>query len=198
MRVLIACESSGVERDAFLALGHDATSCDLLPTESPGPHHQGDVRDLMGQRWDLVIAHPPCTYLANSGVRWLYSNPTRWQDLIAGAEFFRLMAAFDTPRLAIENPIQHQWAKRIHGLGQPTQTIQPWMFGHPESKATCLWLRGLPPLIPTDDVRSIMATLPRAESQRVHYASPGPDRWRLRSRALPGMADAYANQWGQP
>ena len=154
LRVLIACEYSGIERDAFRALGHDATSCDLLPTERPGPHHRGDVRDLMGEPWDLVIAHPPCTYLSNSGVRWLYSDPTRWQDMLEGAVFFRQMFAFNAPRIAVENPVQHKWAKLAHGMGDPDQTVQPWQFGHPETKRTCYWLRGLPQLTATHDVRA--------------------------------------------
>lgn len=198
MRVLIACEYSGIERDAFTAAGHDATSCDILPSETPGQHHQGDVRDLMAEPWDLVIAHPPCTYLSNSGVRWLYTQPLRWQRTIEGAAFFREMFAFNTPRLAVENPVQHGWAKLAHGKGDPDQTIQPWQFGHPETKRTCLWLRGLPPLIGTDDMRQIMARLPRRESNRIHFASPGPDRGRIRSASYPGIARAMADQWGDP
>ena len=196
MRVLIACEYSGTERDAFIAAGHDAISADLLPTESPGPHYQGDVLDLAGERWDLVIAHPPCTYLANSGVRWLYTNPTRWQDMLEGADFFRRMFAFNTPMLAVENPVQHKWAKLAHGMGEPTQTVQPYEYGHPETKRTALWLRGLPPLTATDDVRAEMAALPKSVSNRIHYASPGPDRWKARSTAYAGIAAAMADQWG--
>lgn len=196
MRVLIACEYSGVERDAFIAAGHDAMSCDLLPTEKPGPHYEGDVRDLMGERWDLVIAHPPCTYLSNSGVRWLYENPRRWQDLILGGEFFRTMFEFNAGAIAVENPIQHGWARRVHGQGGPTQTVQPWMFGHPESKAICLWLRGLPPLTATSDARAVMATMPKRETHRVHFASPGTDRWKVRSTSYAGIAQAMADQWG--
>lgn len=196
MRVLIACESSGIERDAFIALGHDAMSCDLLPTERPGPHYQGDVRDLMGEEWDLVSAHPDCRYLANAGARYLYSEAGRWERMREGADFFRLMFEFRTPRLAVENPIQHKWAKAAHGQGNQSQVIQPWMFDHPERKATCLWLRGLPPLVPTSDLRPAMVGLPRRVTDRVHYASPGPDRWRERSRAFPGIAAAMAAQWG--
>jgi len=195
MRVLIACEYTGTERDAFTAAGHDAMSCDLLPTETPGEHYQGDVRDLLAEPFDLVIAHPPCTYLSNSGVRWLYSDTTRWQDLIAGAALFRSMFGFNTPRLAVENPIQHKWARMAHGQGEPTQYVQPWQFGHPETKATGLWLRGLPPLVPTDDARAVMAALPVAQRNRIHYASPGPDRGKLRSAAYPGIAAAMADQW---
>lgn len=196
MKVLVACEYSGTVRDAFLAAGHEAMSCDLLPTEAEGPHYQGDVRDLLGEPFDLVVAHPPCDFLANSGVRWLYSDPLRWQGLIEGAAFFRLMFSFNAPRIAVENPIQHRWAKLAHGIGEPSQTIQPWHFGHPESKRTALWLRGLPLLQPTNDVRDAMAMLPKSVTQRVHYASPGPDRWKIRSKFFPGVAAAMAAQWG--
>ena len=197
MRVLIACEYSGVEREAFRAHGHDALSCDILPADDGSPHHhQGDVRDLMGERWDLVIAHPPCTYLSNSGVRWLHTEPTRWQDMLRGADFFRLMFAFDTPRLAVENPVQHKWAKLAHGMGAHTQTVQPYQFGHLETKRTCLWLRGLPPLIGTEDVEQAMRALPKAQTNRVHYASPGAGRWKARSTSYPGIAAAMADQWG--
>ena len=197
MRVLIACEYSGVERDAFIAAGHDATSCDLLPTETTGPHYQGDVLDLAGEPWDLVIAHPPCTYLANSGVRWLYTDATRWQDMLHGADFFRKMFSFNTTRLAVENPVQHKGAKLAHGMGDPTQTIQPYEFGHPETKRTCYWLRGLPPLVGTSDASAEMAALPKSLSNRIHYASPGPDRWKLRSTSYAGIAAAMADQWGR-
>lgn len=201
MKVLIACESSGVERDAFLAVGHDAISCDLLPTEAPGPHYQGDVRDLMADPWDLVIAHPPCTYLANSGVRWLYEsdgsmNLDRWDAMVEGAELFASMFDSNTPRLCVENPVQHGWAVEWHGKGKASQTVQPWQFGHPETKRTCYWLRGLPRLLPTEDVSAQMALLPKSESNRVHYASPGADRWRIRSRSFEGIAAAMADQWG--
>ena len=196
MKVLIACEYSGVERDAFIAAGHDAVSCDLLPTERPGPHYQGNVLDLRAEPWDLVVAHPPCTYLANSGVRWLYSNPTRWQDMLEGADFFRAMFTFNSPRIAVENPVQHKWAKLAHGMGEPSQTVQPWQFGHTETKRTCYWLRGLSPLVGTDDVKAEMDALPKSVSHRVHYAAPGADRWKLRSTSYEGIAAAMADQWG--
>lgn len=199
MRVLVACEYSGRVRDAFIARGHDALSCDLLPTEVAGPHYQGDVRDVLAREsFDLVIAHPPCTYLANSGVRWLYGgrgtrvDPDRWARMEDAAAFFRVLLDADAPMVAVENPIQHRHA----GLPAPTQTVQPWMFGHPETKATSLWLRGLPPLVPTNDVRAEMAQLTVAERSRVHYASPGPDRWKERSRTYTGIAEAMASQWG--
>lgn len=197
MRVLVACEFSGVVRDAFRRLGHDAVSCDLLPTDAPGPHHQGDVRDILRDGWDLLIGHPPCTYLTNSGVRWLHTDPTRWQYLIEGAVFFRDLLNAPVPRVAIENPVMHKYAAAIVGRRQ-SQVVQPWMFGHTESKATGLWLRGLPPLTETENVKAQMLALPKRETQRIHYASPGPDRWKLRSVTYAGLAEAMAQQWGTP
>lgn len=188
MRVLIACESSGVSRDAFIRAGHDAMSCDILETEMPGPHYRGDVRDVLYEDWDLLIAHPTCTYLTNSGVRWLHTDAARWPKLFDGAEFFRLFDnATHIPRRAVENPIPHKYALRLIGR-KYDQLIQPWMFGHGETKATCLWLHGLPTLVPTNIVTGREA--------RVHRMSPGPDRWRERSRTLPGIAQAFADQWG--
>lgn len=195
MRVLVACEYSGVVRDAFLAAGHDALSCDLLPTDSPGPHYQGDVFDVIGDGWDLMVAHPPCTYLTNSGVRWLHTQRDRWQGLIEGAAFFRDLLQAPIPRVAVENPVMHGWASRIVGCRQ-SQVVQPWQHGHPETKATGLWLRNLPPLTETNNVREHMLTLPKAERSRIHYASPGPDRWKLRSTTYAGIAQAMADQWG--
>lgn len=195
MRVLVACEFSGTVRDAFLRAGHDAVSCDLIPTESPGPHIQGDALELLRENWDLVIAHPPCTYLTNSGVRWLHTQPGRWKDLIEGAVFFRQFLLCDAQRVAVENPVMHGYATAIVGR-RHDQVIQPWQFGHMESKATGLWLKGLPPLVPTDNVREAMLRLPRAEWNRVHYASPGPDRQKRRSVFFRGVAEAMADQWG--
>jgi len=195
MRVLVACEYSGVVRNAFLALGHDAVSCDLLPSDSPGPHYEGDVFDIIGNGWDLMIAHPPCTYLSNSGVRWLSTQEGRWENMREGALFFRGLLNTDIPRIAVENPIMHKYAVNIIGKRQ-TQIVQPWMFGHPETKATGLWLRNLPPLRPTYNVYEHMMTLPKAERNRVHYASPGPERWKLRSTTYKGIAAAMAAQWG--
>jgi len=187
MRVLIACEFSGIVRDAFLEAGHDAISCDLLPTESPGPHITGDVIPMLTKHWDLIIAHPPCTYLANSGVRWLHEQPGRWGLMQQGAEFFRRFLETDCPRVAIENPVMHGHARKIIGGGQ-TQSVQPWQFGHGETKRICLWLRGLPKLEPTETVEGREA--------RVHRMPPSPDRWKERSRFFPGVAKAMANQWG--
>jgi hypothetical protein len=195
MKILVACEFSGTVRDAFIRAGHDAMSCDLLPTEAPGPHHQGDVFDVIDDGWDLMVAHPPCTFLTNSGVRWLHTEPDRWQDLIDGAVFFRRLLEAPIPRVAVENPIMHKYAAAIIGRRQ-TQIVQPWMFGHTEQKATGLWLRGLPPLIATEDVKAVMLALPYGERAKVHHASPGPDRWKLRSVTYAGIAAAMATQWG--
>ena len=183
MKVLVACEFSGVVRDAFLTRGHDAMSCDLLPTEAPGPHYQGDVRDILGDGWDLMIAHPPCTNLAASGARWFPEKVADGRQT-EGVEFFMECVAAPVFRLAVENPIGIM--SRLYR--KPDQIIQPWMFGHGETKATCLWLRGLPQLLPTRVVSGRVA--------RVHRESPGPDRWRNRSRTFPGIASAMAEQWG--
>jgi hypothetical protein len=198
VRVLVACEYSGTVRDAFRARGHDAWSCDILPTDAdPAWHIQGDAVEVAyGQDWDLMIAHPPCTYLTNSGVRWFYTDPTRWGKLDQAAQFFRRL--FNSPilKIAVENPIMHKYAKeRIDGMEQ-SQVIQPWMFGHMEQKATCLWLKGLPLLRPTNNVKEQMMALPNNERQRIFHMPPGPDRWKLRSTTFQGIAEAMADQWG--
>ena len=196
MKVLVACEYSGRVRDAFISKGHDAMSCDLFPTDVDGPHYQGDVFDLDLTQFDLMIAHPPCTYLTNSGVTWLHRDPVRWARLDEGAAFFKSLLNAPVPRIAIENPIMHKYAReRIGGVKQ-TQVIQPWMFGHMEQKATCLWLKGLPPLRETNNVKAEMMALPDNERQRLHYLPPSPDRWKLRSTTYQGIADAMADQWG--
>ena len=196
MKVLVACEYSGRVRDAFLAKGHDAISCDLLPTDQHGPHYQGDVFDLDLSSFDLMIAHPPCTYLTNSGVVWLHRDPQRWKLLDEAAAFFKALLTAPMPKICIENPIMHKYAKeRIGGVKQ-SQVIQPWMFGHMEQKATCLWLKGLPLLEETNNVREEMLKLPKRKRERLHYLSPSPDRWKLRSTTYQGIADAMANQWG--
>ena len=190
MRLLVACEYSGRVRDAFIAKRHDAMSCDLLPTDVPGPHYQGDVMDIIGDGWDMMIAHPPCTYLCNSGVRWLHTQDGRWEKMRDAAEFFRGLLTSRwgfIPKICIENPVMHGYAKDIIGENF-TQSIQPWQFGHGEVKRTCLWLSGLPPLVPTNVVEG--------REPKVHHASPGPDRWKLRSTTYQGIADAMADQWG--
>lgn len=195
MRILIACEYSGVVRDAFLERGHDAMSCDLLPTESDGPHYQGDIFDIIDYDWDLMIAHPPCTYLSNSGVSHLYKDQDRWKNMIDGSVFFRDLLNCDIPKVCIENPIMHGYAKKIIGQNQ-SQVIQPWMFGHTEKKATCLWLKGLPLLHETDNVKIKMESLPKNQQQRLHYLPPSEDRWKIRSTTYKGIAEAMATQWG--
>ncbi|WNT44572.1 DNA methyltransferase [Arthrobacter phage Tillums] len=195
MKVLVACEYSGRVRDAFLKRGHDAMSCDLLPTDVPGPHYEGDVFDVLGDGWDLMIAHPPCTYLSNSGVRWLHTQPGRWELMRDGAKFFAELLNADVPRIAVENPVMHGYAREIIG-SKATQTIQPWEFGHTETKRTGLWLKNLPALVPTDDVREAMQGMAKKDTDKVHYASPGKDRWKLRSTTYQGIANAMATQWG--
>lgn len=183
MNVLVACEYSGRVRDAFIVLGHNAMSCDLLPTESPGPHYQGDVRDVLQGCWDLMIAHPPCTDLAVSGARHFAEKIADGRQQQA-LEFVRLLMGARIPRIAIENPIS---VISSH-IRKPDQIIQPWQFGHGETKATCLWLKGLPKLVPTNIVEG--------REPRVHRMAPGPDRWKERSRTFEGIAQAMANQWG--
>lgn len=196
MRVLVACEYSGRVRDAFIKQGHDAMSCDLLPTDVEGPHYQGSVTDIIDDGWDLMVAHPPCTYLTNSGVSWLHKDPSRWGKLDEGAAFFKRLLDAPIKKIAVENPIMHKYAKeRIGGVKQ-SQIVQPWMFGHMEQKATCLWLKGLPLLKPTNIVREEMMALPDKERQRLHYLPPSADRWKKRSETFEGIANAMAAQWG--
>lgn len=182
MKVLVGCEFSGVVRDAFIRAGHDAMSCDLLPTESPGPHYQGDLRDVLDYPWDIAIFHPPCTDLSVSGARHFYAKRLDGRQQ-ASVSFFMSLAKADIPRIAIENPIcimSSLWRK-------PDQVMQPWQFGHPETKATCLWLKNLPKLQPTNIVEG--------REDRIHRMPPSPDRGKLRSLAYLGFAEAMANQW---
>ena len=196
MRVLVACEFSGVVRRAFAALGHDAWSCDLLPAEDGSARHiTGDARAVLADGWDLLVAHPPCTRLCNSGVRWLsVPPPGRTIDairaeLVAAADLFSAFWRAPIGRVAVENPVMHCHAKAlIRDYAPPAQSVQPWQFGHGEVKRTCLWLRGLPPLVPTDVVDGREA--------RVHRMPPSPDRWKLRSVTYSGIAAAMAAQWG--
>lgn len=182
MKVLVACEYSGVVRDAFLARGHDAVSCDLLPTEShDGPHYQGDVLDIINDGWDLMIAHPPCTHLAVSGARWFKDKR---EEQAKALDFVRSLLDAPIPNIALENPVS---IISSH-IRPPDQIIQPWQFGHGETKATCLWLKNLPKLTPTNIVEG--------REPRVHLMSPGPDRWKERSRTYKGIAEAMAAQWG--
>lgn len=199
MKVLVACEFSGVVRDAFRNLGHDAWSCDILPTISEADYHiQNDVLSVLDNRWDLMIAHPPCTYLANSGVCHLYKDKSGLRDIrmTEGAEFFKQLLNCNIPKICIENPIMHRYAKDIIGQNY-TQVIHPFMFGHMEQKATCLWLKGLPKLLETNNVKEEMLKLPLKERQRLHYLPPSKDRWKLRSVTFKGIAEAMASQWGE-
>jgi site-specific DNA-cytosine methylase len=182
MRVLIACEFSGAVRDAFTRRGHDATSCDLLPTQAVGQHYQGDVRDILDSRWDLMIGHPPCTHLALSGARWFKDKAKEQVESLA---FVRLLMDAPIPRIAIENPMS---IISSH-IRRPDQIIQPWQFGHGETKATCLWLKGLPPLQATRVVAG--------REPRVHMLPPSPTRWMERSKTFTGIAEAMADQWGR-
>lgn len=196
MKVLIACEYSGTVRRAFRARGHDAWSCDILPSEDNSEYHfQEDVTNLLNNGWDLMIGHPPCTYLTVAGVCWLHKDPTRWDKMRDGAKFFRTLLEAPIPKICIENPVMHKYGKEIIGTSQ-TQVIQPWMFGHLEQKAACLWLKGLPPITPTKNVKAEMMKLPDRERQRLHYLPPSKDRWKERSRTFTGIAEAFASQWG--
>lgn len=187
MKVLVACERYGRVRDAFLARGHDALSCDIEETESIGPHYRGDVRDVINDGWDLMIAHTPCTYLCNSGVRWLHTDPKRWPKLFLAADFFVELWNSNIKMISMENPVMHKYAKKLIGSKQ-SQVIQPWQFGHGEIKATCLWNKNLPNLKPTNIVNGREA--------RIHKMGKSKNRGELRSITYQGIADAMANQWG--
>lgn len=190
MKVLVACEFSGVVREAFKAAGHDAMSCDLLPTEIEGLHYQGDVRDVLEDGWDLMIAHPPCTHLAVSGARWFKGKEAEQAEAL---EFVNLLLNAPIPRIALENPVSIISSR----IRKPDQTIQPWMFGHPEAKKTCLWLKELPKLVPTDilpvPVDGLWANQTPSGQNKL---GPSPDRWKARSRTYSGIAAAMAAQWG--
>lgn len=179
----MACEFSGTVRDAFISRGHDAVSCDLLPTDKPGPHIQGDVLRVLGDGWDGMIAHPPCTRLTVAGARWFKGKEQEQAEAIA---FVEALWNAKIPRIAIENPIGVLSTRSK--LGKPTQIIQPWQFGHGETKATCLWLKGWPALVPTNIVEGREA--------RIHRLPPSADRWKMRSLTYQGIADAMASQWG--
>lgn len=196
MKVLVACEYSGTVRDAFIAAGHDAMSCDLLPTDVPGPHYQGDVRDIINDGWDLMVAHPPCTYLSVSGMHWTtrgLRDPKLTEDAL---DFVKFLMDAPIPRIAIENPIS-VISSRIR---KPDQIIQPHEYGHDASKKTCLWLKGLPLLVATQHVE------PRIVNGRKRWANqcdsgqnklgPSDDRWKIRSETFTGIASAMAAQWG--
>jgi hypothetical protein len=194
MRVLVACEFSGIVRDAFARRGHDAWSCDLLPTEKPGNHIQGDVLEILNDGWDLMIGHPPCTYLTVSANKWLKDQPARKSGALVGEarrnarneaiQFFMQLWNANITKIAIENPIGCMSSV----FRKPDQVLQPWMFGHGETKATCLWVKNIPPLQPTFIVEG--------REQQLHYLARTPHRWKNRSRTYQGIADAMADQWG--
>jgi hypothetical protein len=190
MKVLIACEYSGAVRDAFIAQGHDAISCDLLPTDAPGPHYQGDVRDIIEDGFDLMVAHPPCTHLAVSGARWFKDKQVEQAEAL---DFVRLLLSAPIGKIALENPISIISSR----IRKPNQIIQPWQFGHPESKSTCLWLKNLPKLISTDILQ--LPASGRWSNQTPsgqNKLGPSPDRWKERSKTYQGIAEAMAQQWG--
>jgi hypothetical protein len=192
MRILIACEYSGVVRSAFARRGHTAVSCDLLPTDNPqGWHIQGDVLRVLDAGWDMMICHPPCTHLAVSGAKHFAAKRESGVQQEA-LEFVRALLAAPIPLIALENPVS---IISSH-VRKPDQVIQPYMFGHMERKATCLWLKGLPALRPTKDVRAETMALPVNVRDRVHYMPPSADRWKLRSTTYAGIAEAMAEQWG--
>ncbi len=196
MRVLVACEYSGRVRDAFIDRGHDATSCDLLPTDAPGPHYEGDVFDIIDEGWDLLVAFPPCTYLCSSGLHWNKRRPERAAKTEEALVFVQALLAAPVPRIALENPIGCISTR----VRKPDQIVHPWMFGDDASKATCLWLKELPLLTPTGSVA------PRIVDGRKRWANqtdsgqnrlpPSEDRWKLRSLTYPGLAAAMSQQWG--
>tara|TARA_R110001599_G_scaffold3406_4_gene18824 strand:+ start:9222 stop:9821 length:600 start_codon:yes stop_codon:yes gene_type:complete len=196
MKILIACEYSGVVRDAFIVRGYDATSCDLLPTEAPGPHYMGDVLDILDQDWDLMIAHPPCTYLCASGLHWNKRDPSRAAKTEAALQFVRLLLDAPIPKIALENPVGCISTR----IRKPDQYVNPHQFGDDASKKTGLWLKGLPLLVPTKIVAPrIVDGRPRYSNQTdsgQNKLSESPDRWKLRSKTYSGIAEAIVNQWG--
>lgn len=199
MKILVACEESQAVTIELRKLGHEAYSCDIEPCSGGHPewHLQECAKGVLKQQWDMIIAHPPCTYLTNSGVCWLTgknAKPGRWDDLKAGADFFKVFLDHPCKKIAIENPIMHKYAIDIIGR-KHDQLVQPFMFGHTERKATCFWLKGLPVLKETNNVKSEMDILPKNKQQKMHYLPPSKDRAKLRSKTYPGIAQAIAQQW---
>jgi site-specific DNA-cytosine methylase len=192
MRVLVACEYSGTVRDAFIKLGHDAMSCDLLDTDRPGPHYKGSVLDVINDGWDLMIAHPPCTHLAVSGARHFAEKQASGVQQEA-LNFVRLLLDAPIERIALENPVSIISSQ----IRKPDQIIQPWMFGHRESKKTCLWLKNLPNLVATKVVEKTSASWDNTTASGQNRLAPSPDRWKIRSKTYQGIADAMADQWGE-
>jgi hypothetical protein len=199
LKILVACEESQATTIELRKLGHEAYSCDIEPCSGWHPewHFQQDVTEVLKQHWDMIIAHPPCTFLTNAGVGWLTgknAKPGRWEELDQGAAFFKMFLDSPCEKVAIENPIMHKYA--IERIGRKHDClVQPYQFGHTERKATCFWLKGLPSLVGTNDVRDEMEKLPKREQQRLHYLPPSADRAKLRSKTYPGIARAMAEQW---
>jgi len=197
LKILIGCEYSGRVRDAFIARGHDAISCDILPTDAPGPHYQGDVRDMLNQAWDLIIMHPPCTALTVAGNSTYGEGQPKYAERLASVKWTVDLwndCKAVSPRVCFENPVGV--LRRLGGMHAP-QYVQPYQFGHMEQKKTGLFLHGLPPLLPTNDVYDEMMKLPKNVRERLHYLPPSPDRWKIRSTTYQGIADAMAEQWGK-
>ena len=194
MKVLVACEYSGIVRDAFTSKGHDAWSCDILPTESPGNHFQGDILEHLDKGWDLMIAHPPCTHLAVSGARWFTEGRKPWSLQIEALDFVRKLLAAPINKIALENPVSVISTK----IRKPNQIIQPFEYGHDVSKKTCLWLKNLPNLKPTKIVKPDIVLVNGKKMSRMHYESfklPSKERSKVRSKFYTGIAEAMANQW---
>ncbi len=192
MKVLVACEYSGRVREAFRKLGHDAWSCDLLPSDDNSPYHiQGDVLGILNDGWDMMIAHPPCTYLASSGLHWNKRIPGREQLTVEALEFIEALLSAPIPKIALENPI----GRISTAIRKPDQIIQPWMFGEDASKSTCLWLKNLSKLEPTNIIKKERYANQTASGQ--NKLAPSPDRWKLRSTTYQGIANAMAEQWGK-
>lgn len=198
MKILVACEYSGTVRDAFIKRGHDAVSCDLLPTDIPGPHIQGDCVEAIKQGWDIIIMHPPCTALTVAGNSTYGEGQLKYQQRLEAVEWtvalWNLAKSHARVGVCMENPVGV--LPRMGGI-KPAQYVQPWMFGHMEQKKTGLWLDRLPPLVATNDVyEQMMMMLPKRERERLFYLPPSPDRWKIRSTTYQGIADAMADQWG--
>lgn len=197
MKILVACEESQAVTIAFRNKGHDAYSCDIQECSGGHPewHIKGDaIKEAYSGKYDMMVAHPPCTYLSNSGVCWLYKDPFRWGYMDDGAEFFKKLLKAPIEKIAIENPVPHKYA--VEKIGRKyDQSIQPYQFGHTESKRTCFWLKGLPKLKETNNVFEQWKRLPKNEAQRMHYLPPGPERAKLRSKTFQGIAEAMASQW---
>ena len=190
MKILIACEYSGIVRDAFTRKGHDAMSCDILPTESEGKHYQGDIFDVLYDDWDMMIAHPPCTHLSVSGARWFTEGKKDWSLQIDALDFVRKLLDAPINKIALENPVSVISTK----IRKPDQTINPYQFGHTEQKRTCLWLKNLPKLKETNNVKEEMMKLPIAVRTRIHWLGSG--KGKQRSKFYTGIAEAMADQWG--